>query len=280
MLLATRFCWMANVILAAKLNLIFTINVAGRCSHCHTKNSAATKERFCCSETSLPDSYSCAWCDTWGCRISCWNCWKAHQIQNWWVKDNEGNFMLYLRETKEIVASCFAAAFDIPLTTISFVRVYLSSNVNRKFVTADILGYQGSQWHRVQAWDVCWSLPQAFWERCRLWIPNYRGLRWCCYKLFPFLLVAQVIEILINLNLIYPMHEKQQICMRCFFNTLLGVGLDFWKNVVVFCKLPTAQAFCWEVCFLRCLLQLIYVLCVRLSNPECEIDWYLILSHN
>lgn len=53
----------------------------------------ASKERPCCSTVSEPHAHCCTWGYAWGSRDTCWDCWQAHKIQNWWIQDNEGNFV-------------------------------------------------------------------------------------------------------------------------------------------------------------------------------------------
>jgi len=62
-------------------------NLAGCCSACYPKDCAATQKRVCCSASPLPYPNCRAWSHAWGFSVSCWDCWKAHQIQDWWIQN-------------------------------------------------------------------------------------------------------------------------------------------------------------------------------------------------
>lgn len=144
---------------------IFLCSHLAGCSHCcNPKDFEATKERLRCPASSHPHTNSCSWCYFRGCCSSRWDCGEACQIQTWWLQAYQGKL-----KTKLVIIIFLAHYRKITL----LIKHMLLHRV------PDFLGPEGTQQHWVQVGDIVWSLQEAYWKGCCVWISNYRGLNSC-----------------------------------------------------------------------------------------------------
>jgi hypothetical protein len=73
--------------------ILMNLKLVGRNHYCHQEDCSATKERFSCSAPPQPYTHCCARSNTWGCRVTCRDCWQAHSLPSWWIKDHEGKLL-------------------------------------------------------------------------------------------------------------------------------------------------------------------------------------------
>ncbi len=76
-------------------SLSFCMQRTSRCLCCPTHHLAKVYQPLCFPERSsskIPYLDSCSWGHPWRYRLPNWNCWKAYQVQGWWLQDFEGVF--------------------------------------------------------------------------------------------------------------------------------------------------------------------------------------------